>query len=137
MKHLVGIVQVDSGEALNLGHAAHERRAVNEQLFGRVGRVLTVAQETHERASVLGTMRGVVIDKRCQGFMAEQFPGNPLGAFSEQVIECVVAEAVIPVMRVARLPDDERLLGEDSYDEDDVYDELEDILDDDEVPFDD
>ena len=33
--------------------------------------------------------------------------------------------------------DDERLLGEDSYDEDDVYDELEDILDDDEVPFDD
>ena len=70
-----------------------------------MGGVLAVAQEADEGARVLGAVGGIVGTKRCEGRVTEQLGGQIFGAAREQVIERVVAEAVIPVVRIPRLPD--------------------------------
>ena len=61
-------------------------------------------------------------DEEAKRFIRERLSGSSFASTLEEAADDL---------------DDERSLGEEAYDEDDAYDELEDILDDDEVPFDD
>ena len=108
---MVGIAQVEVGELFHMRHATHERSSVDVELGGCVSRVLTVAQKAHEGARVFSGVEGVVGGKLGKCWMASLLRFELVCALRHEVVESVVGKTVVPVMRIADLPDFKGPLG--------------------------